>query len=248
MRTWGRCIQSTGILLDRTGTVPFAANRKVPEGILRKMVVNLSKVGSRCFPQVYAVVKDMEQDSGLLPLEPMNGMAITDDEGGAESDDCGDEDVSDNGDVDDNNGNFACANMHCKRTAKARIALCKRVAVLERRRRVGYTIDMSINLGNASHYDVHNASRGFSVWTEEVPGLGANWFFVLPNVHGKKPDGTEFHGMAVKLGHGMDTGDGPDPMVGVEAVDIGKESVVGSPADRLLVACFLRCCNKVTPT
>jgi hypothetical protein len=193
----------TGILLDRTGTVPFAANRKVPEGVLRKMVVNLSKVGSRCFPQAYAVIRDMEQDSGLLPLEPMNGMAITDDEGGAESDDGGNEDVSDDGDVDDDGGNSACAIAHCKRIAKARIALRKRVAVLERRRRVGYTIDMSINLGNASHYDVHDASQGFSVWTEEVPGLGANWFFVLPNVHGKKPDGTEFRGMAVKLGHGV---------------------------------------------
>ncbi len=29
--------------------------------------------------------------------------------------------------------------------------------------------------------------------------------------------------------NGMDTGDGRDPMVGIEAVDIGKESVVGSP-------------------
>jgi hypothetical protein len=94
------------------------------------MVLNLLKVGSHCFPQVYAVVRDMEQDSDLLPLEPMNGMAITDDEGGAESDDCGDEDVSDDGDVDDYNGNSACANVHCKRIAKARIALCKRVAVL----------------------------------------------------------------------------------------------------------------------
>ena len=36
-----------------------------------------------------------------------------------------------------------------------------------------------------------------------------------------------------------DTGDGRDPMVGLEAVDIGKESVVGSPtrvARRMLPA------------
>jgi hypothetical protein len=113
----------TGILLDRTGTVPFSANRKVPEGVLRKMAVNLSKVGSRCFPQPNAVIRDMEQDSGLLPLEPMNGMAITDDKGGAESDNGGNEDVSDDGDVDDNEGNSTCAIAHCKRIAKARIAL-----------------------------------------------------------------------------------------------------------------------------
>ena len=66
----------TGIPLDRVGTVPYAANRKVPVDVLRKMVVNLSKVGSRCFPQVYSVIRDMEQDSGLLPVEPMNGEAI----------------------------------------------------------------------------------------------------------------------------------------------------------------------------
>ena len=31
---------------------------------------------------------------------------------------------------------------------------------------VGYTFDMSVNLGNSSHYDVNNASQGYSVWTE----------------------------------------------------------------------------------
>jgi len=42
------------------------------------------------------------------------------------------------------------------------------------------------------------------LWTEEVPGCGENWYFVLPNVHGMRPDGrTKFHGMAVKLGHGV---------------------------------------------
>jgi hypothetical protein len=63
---------------------------------------------------------------------------------------------------------------------------------------------MSVNLGNSSHFDVHDASQGFAVWTEEVPGSGENWFFVLPNVHGLKTDGvTKFRGMAVKLGHGV---------------------------------------------
>ena len=63
---------------------------------------------------------------------------------------------------------------------------------------------MSVDLGNSSHSDVHDASQGFAVWTEEVPGRGENWFFVLPNVHGLKLDGvTKFRGMAVKLGHGV---------------------------------------------
>ena len=32
---------------------------------------------------------------------------------------------------------------------------------------VGYTIDMSVDLGNSSHFDVSNVLQGFSVWTEE---------------------------------------------------------------------------------
>ncbi len=41
---------------------------------------------------------------------------------------------------------------------------------------VGFTIDMSVDLGNSSHYDVGNVSQGFSVWTEEVPGLTSNLY------------------------------------------------------------------------
>ena len=223
----------TAIPLNGVGTVPFAANRKVPEDVLRQLVVNLSKVGSRCFPQVYSVIRDMEQDSGLLPVEPMDGQAITDDEGGdsSDEDDDGDVDsrvakarialrkrvaarekgkrsrrlgalrtVAPGGPNSDGSGNDDGGD---DRIAKARIALRKRIAMLERRRRVGYTIDMSVNLGNSSHFDVHDASQGFSVWTEEVLGVGENWFLIFPNVHGVRPDGTEFRGMAVKLGHGV---------------------------------------------
>jgi hypothetical protein len=64
-------------------------------------------------------------------------------------------------------------------------------------------VDMSSNIGNSSHLDVHDASPGFCVWTEEMLGRGANWFFIFPNVHGLKPDGTPFHGLAVKLFHGV---------------------------------------------
>ena len=82
--------------------------------------------------------------------------------------------------------------------------LQKRVEKLKRRWRVGYTIDMSVNLGNSSLYDVNDASQGYSMWTEEVLGLGQNWYFVLPNVQGLRPDGkAKFRGMAVKLGHGV---------------------------------------------
>jgi hypothetical protein len=66
----------------------------------------------------------------------------------------------------------------------------------------GYSIDTSVDLGNAAHYDEHNASQGFSVKTEDTPGTGANRFFLLPNVHGVRDDGTHFNGIAIKLRHG----------------------------------------------
>jgi hypothetical protein len=43
----------------------------------------------------------------------------------------------------------------------------------------------------------------YAVWTEENPSTGSNWFFVMPNVHGKRPDGTPFSGFAVRLTHGV---------------------------------------------
>ena len=61
---------------------------------------------------------------------------------------------------------------------------------------------MSVNLGNSSHYDVNDATQGYAVWTEENPSMGSNWFFVMPNVHGKRPDGVPFLGLAVRLCHG----------------------------------------------
>jgi hypothetical protein len=71
----------TRIPLDsREGTTaPYAANGKVPDGVLRGLVVDLATLGRRCFPQVYSVVRDIEGDSGLLPVEPMDGVCLTDD-------------------------------------------------------------------------------------------------------------------------------------------------------------------------
>jgi hypothetical protein len=77
------------------------------------------------------------------------------------------------------------------------------LAVVERRRRVAYTIDLSYNLGNSSRFGVNDASQGYSCWTEEMLGWGENWYFIMPNVEGKRPDGTKFTGLAIKLGHGI---------------------------------------------
>ncbi len=70
--------------------------------VLCSMVVGLWKVRSHCFPQVLAVIRDLESDSGLKPEPPI-----------------------------DSKGDQGCG--------------------------VGYTIDMCVNLGNASHYNIHDA-------------------------------------------------------------------------------------------
>ena len=75
--------------------------------------------------------------------------------------------------------------------------------------RVSFTMDVSFDLANASHVDVNDASQGFSIWTEDDPGGTKEWYFVLPNVYGRRPnnpDGTPggvFHGVAIKLTHGV---------------------------------------------
>ncbi len=75
--------------------------------------------------------------------------------------------------------------------------------------RVSFTMDVSVDLANASHFDVNDASQGFSIWTEDEPGGTKEWYFVLPNVYGRRPlnqDGTPgdvFHGVAIKLAHGV---------------------------------------------
>jgi hypothetical protein len=125
--------------------VPFVTNDCVPHQTLRDMVVAMHEIGHLCFPDVLSVILSTEADSGLEPVEPMDGTAG---------------------------------------------------------KRVGFTIDTSVNLGNSSHFDVHDASQGFAVWTEEIPSMGSNWYFVMPNVHGKRPDGVQFFGLAVRLSHG----------------------------------------------
>jgi hypothetical protein len=55
--------------------------------------------------------------------------------------------------------------------------------------RVGFSVNMSVDLANVSQFDVHYALQGFSVWTEETPGLASYWHFVMPNLHGNSNDG-----------------------------------------------------------
>lgn len=70
--------------------------------------------------------------------------------------------------------------------------------------RVTLSMDLSINLANSTHYDVNDASQGFTIWTEDCPGTTGGWYFVLPNMKGKFP-GTdrEYNGIAIKLSDGV---------------------------------------------
>ena len=70
--------------------------------------------------------------------------------------------------------------------------------------RVTLSMDLSINLANSTHYDINDASQGFSIWTEDYPGSTGQWYFVLPNMKGKFP-GTdrEYNGIAIKLSDGV---------------------------------------------
>ena len=58
----------THVDLDGVATVPYRANGRVPEHLLQNMVVSLSRVGRRCFRQVYSVIRDTETDSSLEPV------------------------------------------------------------------------------------------------------------------------------------------------------------------------------------
>jgi hypothetical protein len=74
-------------------------------------------------------------------------------------------------------------------------------------RRVGYTVDMSVDLGNTSHHDFNDASQGYSLWGEEIPGKGTNWYLVMPNIHGVRPGENSnwvgFKGLAILITHGV---------------------------------------------
>ncbi len=53
--------------------------------------------------------------------------------------------------------------------------------------RVGYTVDMSVDLGSSSHYNFNDVSQGYSMWGEEIPGKGTNWYLLIPNIHDRCP-------------------------------------------------------------
>jgi hypothetical protein len=118
----------------------------------------------------------------------MDGVALGVDDG--DDDEYDDDGDNDNGDDDgDGDGNIgvagddlfttACvwADVQATCPADARLDFLRRkirrlLVLLEHRRRVGYTIDLSFDLGNSSQYDVNDASQAYSCWAVEMLGHG----------------------------------------------------------------------------
>ena len=60
---------------------------------------------------------------------------------------------------------------------------------------------VSVDLANATHYDVNDGSMSFAIFAESKPYTTRGWYFTLPNVLVKFQDRT-YHGLALKLNHG----------------------------------------------
>ena len=165
----------TRVELDGTHVIPYRTNASVPEKLLRKLVVAMSRIATHYFPEVLSVIQDLEGDTGMPPVTPREGAPPLE---------------------------VATLPLEVSMPPLEQVSQPLEVSRKRRRQRIGYSIDMSCDLGNSSHYDIHDASQGFSVWTEEQPGVAANWYFIMPNVHGTRLDGPPFAGVAIKLRHG----------------------------------------------
>ena len=161
-------MHALGMKVDLGGAtvLQYQANRHVPEQLLRTYVLALASIGDTCFPGVLPVIQDIEKDSGLDSLPAMMGLEHHVDK------------PTYNGET-----IFSGAVSMIPDTAEKELILDSDQdpdnSVNKSLRSVGFSIDMSINLGNSYHYDVHNASQGFCIWTEKVRGCGHSWFFVM---------------------------------------------------------------------
>ncbi|KAI2489734.1 hypothetical protein MHU86_24861 [Fragilaria crotonensis] len=170
------------------------------EDVVRGLVVDLADVGSCCFPQVYSVIRDTEVNSGrpggtngwrCLWLGRLRQRWQR---RRRQRRRCDDDDDGDDG------GNYNCGvvddDHHCSFVGRCpgqedagqyrqrpppgfpKQENQGLLAVLERRRRVAYTIDLSYNLGNSSHFDVNDASQEKIVQAGRA-GCAANYRPVL---------------------------------------------------------------------
>ena len=69
---------------------------------------------------------------------------------------------------------------------------------------VSSSLVVSCNLKNASHYDVWDSGKGYCIFTKKDRDRKVtNWYFILPNMIGRRADGTIFQGIAIRLHHGV---------------------------------------------
>ena len=64
------------------------------------------------------------------------------------------------------------------------------------------SLDQSVDLGNASHFDPKDGSIAASIWTERIKKRATNWYFVLPNLQ-VEYNGVTYFGVIIKLSHGV---------------------------------------------
>lgn len=156
--------------VGRDTCTPIPENASVPEELLQKLVVAMSHIATHYVSEVLSVIRDLEGDTGMPPVTPMEGAPP-----------------------------LEVATL----PLEGSLPPLEQVSPTLRRQHVGYSIDMSCDLCSLSHYDIHDASQGFSVWTEqEQPGIVANWYVIMPNVHGMRLDGSSYAGLAIKLHYG----------------------------------------------
>ena len=92
--------------------------------------------------------------------------------------------------------------------------------------RQGFACHMvaSVDLGNATHYDVNDVSPALLIYDEIVPGCATNWYFVFPNILIKYADKT-YNGLAIRCGRGVAINwDGRLQRHGTAITNLGHES------------------------
>ena len=168
--------------------VDYAGNKYVKSSILPNAVEAMEYLGSIAFPSVLRPIQDMERAAGCECLPGMEKVKI--------------DDQSSTGDT------IAVASEPPTRKGSVEKHVINKTTSSETKRlykcKVGLTMDISCNLHNSAHYDVNDATPGYAVWTETRPGnKKQRWYFVLPNVFGKRHDDTTYEGVAIELEDGV---------------------------------------------
>jgi hypothetical protein len=153
----------------------YAANRKVRQQLL-DAVAAMSILGMKAFPQVLKPIQGFERAAGCATPSCMQ--------------------------------KATCYANNAVKVRNTTIGKKKNPEIVQselQKNIVGLSLDVSLNLHNSAHYDVHDALVGFAAWTETHPREALGWYFVIPNEYGIHPDRPQstFEGIAIELHHGV---------------------------------------------